>query len=102
MRATALADRVDVFLEMANPPKVSSFRIENPPRLVFDIPGTLAVADSRRSQAIESPLVQRVRIAQNRFDPPLVRLVIEVAAGPLQSDLSTSAAGISIHVTPRP
>jgi AMIN domain len=103
VRATPLADRVDVFLEMENPPSIKGFRVEKPARLVFDIPGTLLLApDSQRSQEIASPLVSRLRIAQNTFDPPLVRLVLEVRENAIRSDVSTSAAGVSIHVTSAP
>ena len=100
VRATPLPDRVDVFLEIPDAPPVNSFRVDGPPRLVFDIPGALLLAsDPERTQHIDSPLVNRLRIAQNTIDPPLVRLVLELGAAPAKAEVSTSAAGVSIHVT---
>lgn len=100
VRVTPLADRVDIFLEMSDAPTVSGFHVEDPPRVVFDIPGArLQVAHSLRNQAIDSPLVHRLRIAQYTFDPPLVRMVLEVGSFP-STEVSASAAGLSIRVTP--
>jgi len=102
MRVTPLADRVDIFLEMPNAPPATSFQVDNPPRIVFDIPGArLLVPDSARNQTVDSPLIRRVRIAQNAFDPPLVRLVLEVDSFP-STAVSTSQVGLSIRVTPAP
>jgi hypothetical protein len=100
VRATPLSDRVDVFLEIPDAPPVNSFRVDGPPRLVFDIPGALLLAsDPERTQRIDSPLVSRLRIAQNTIDPPLVRLVLELGEAPAKAEVSTSAAGVSIRVT---
>ena len=99
LRVTPLADRVDIFLEMSDAPRVDSFNVESPPRVVVDIPGTLLqVADGLRNQPVDSPLVSRLRIAQNTFDPPRVRLVLDVPAFP-STRVIASADGLSIQVT---
>ena len=100
LRVTPLDDRVDIFLEMPNAPAVKGFTVDNPPRLVFDIPDArLQAPDALRDQAVSSDIVSRVRIAQNTFSPPLVRLVLEVSAFP-EARVSTSAVGLSISVKP--
>ncbi len=102
IRVTPLQDRVDIFLEMTDATRVDGFNVNNPPRVVFDIPGALLlVPDSLRNQAVDSPLVSRLRIAQNKFDPPLVRLVLDAPQFPA-IQTSASAAGLSIRVTPGP
>lgn len=103
VRATPLADRLDVFLETGASPQVKSFRVDNPSRLVFDIEGAqLAIPDAQRIQAIASPFASRLRIAQFTIEPPTVRLVLEAGAAPAQAAVSTSPAGVSIVVTPAP
>jgi hypothetical protein len=100
VRATPLADWVDVFLEVPNSAEINSFRMENPPRVVFDLADSaLAVVDAQRNQALDSPLVKRLRMAQFSLEPPVVRLVLEVGDGPVSTTLSRSAAGVSIRVT---
>ena len=100
IRVTPLADRVDIFLEMANAGEVTSFSVDNPPRVVFDIPNArLQAPDASRTQTVASPLINRVRVAQNRFDPPVVRVVLDVDSFPA-AEASTSPAGVSIRVMP--
>ena len=100
IRATPLSGQVDVFLELPGVGEVQSFRLENPPRLVFDIPGaTLTAPDRQRNQRLASPLVERLRIAQFRLEPPVVRLVLELGRAPAEAEVSTSAAGVSVRVT---
>ncbi|MCB9384802.1 MAG: AMIN domain-containing protein [Bryobacterales bacterium] len=103
VRATPLADRLDVFVEVAGSPKVSSFRVDNPPRLVFDLAGAqLALSNQQRTQSIASPLAGKLRIAQFQIEPAVVRLVLELGGGPAKAAVSTSPAGVSIVVTPAP
>jgi hypothetical protein len=103
IRATPLADRVDVFLEMPNAPEINAFRVDAPARLVFDIPATrLLTPDGERTRKIDSALVSRLRIAQKTFDPLLVRLVLEVQEGPVEMHISRTSAGVSIRVAAKP
>ena len=98
VRATPAGDGVDVFLAVAGAPKVRTFRVDNPSRVVFDIPGAILEAPpEQRVQRLEGALVSRLRIAQNVLDPPLVRLVLEVPEFP-DATSSVSAAGVAIRV----
>jgi hypothetical protein len=54
-----------------------SFRLENPPRLVVDIPQTANRAGHRQIQ-VGTPPLQRIRVAQFRNDPPISRVVMDL------------------------
>ncbi len=64
-------------------PEYKLFRVENPDRVVIDIPGAwLEVPRADREQAVSHPVVRQLRIAQNQLEPPLVRVVLEVNSFP--------------------
>ena len=54
-----------------------SFRLENPPRLVVDIPQTVNRAGHRQI-LVGTPPLQRIRVAQFRNDPPISRVVLDL------------------------
>ena len=59
------------------------FRLENPNRVVVDVPGTwLALPADRLSQEISHPLVHRIRLGQYKDNPPVSRLVLDVEGFP--------------------
>lgn len=61
----------------------SMFRLENPNRVVVDVPGTwITLPFARRSQEISHPLVHRIRLGQYKVDPPVSRLVLDVEGFP--------------------
>jgi len=61
----------------------SMFRLENPNRVVVDVPGTwITLPFARRSQEISHPLVHRIRLGQYKADPPVSRLVLDVEGFP--------------------
>ncbi len=98
VRVTTLEDGVDIFLPIPGRPPVRSFRVDNPNRVVFDIPGALLEAPGeQRNQPVDSALVTRVRAAQNSIEPPLVRVVLEVPQFP-STKSSVSDAGVAIRV----
>ncbi|MBI1357648.1 MAG: AMIN domain-containing protein [Acidobacteria bacterium] len=98
LQLTPLATGLDVFVSIAGAPTVRSFRVDNPNRVVFDIPGaTLDIPDAQRNQVVDGELVQRVRIAQNTLDPPLVRLVLETPVFPAV-EISSNDAGVSLRI----
>jgi hypothetical protein len=98
VNATPAGEGLDIFLAVAGSPTIRSLRVDNPSRLVFDIPGViLAAPPDQRVQRLEGPLVSRLRIAQNVLDPPLVRLVLEVPEFPAATS-SVSADGVAIRV----
>lgn len=64
-------------------PEYKLFRVENPDRVVIDIPGAwLEVPRAERERTVSHPVVQQLRIAQNQLEPPLVRVVLEVSSFP--------------------
>jgi type IV pilus assembly protein PilQ len=54
-----------------------SFRLENPPRLVVDIPQTVNRVGHRQIR-VGMPPLQRIRVAQFRNDPPISRVVMDL------------------------
>lgn len=98
IRVTPIEDGVDIFLPIEGSPRVKTFRVDDPSRVVFDIPGaTLEAPNEQRVQRIDSPWITRVRVAQNTIEPPLVRVVLEVPDFPKTSS-SVSEVGIAIRV----
>lgn len=64
-------------------PEYKLFRVENPDRVVIDMPGAwLEVPRAGREVQVSHPIVKLLRVAQNQLEPPLVRLVLEVASFP--------------------
>ena len=71
-------------------PVVPSIRkLENPPRLVVDLPNTLVPADKRRVD-FHNDQVKAVRINQFQTAPPVVRIVLDLAA---MADYTWDATG---------
>ena len=98
VRVTLLEDGVDIFLPIKGRPRVRTFRVDNPNRVVFDIPGAILDAPrEQQNQRIDSPWVTRLRAAQNELEPPLVRIVLEVPDFPA-TDNSVSDEGVAIRV----
>ncbi len=59
------------------------FRLENPNRVVVDMPGTrITLPFDRLSQEISHPLVRRIRLGQYKSNPPISRLVLDVEGFP--------------------
>ncbi len=75
------------------------FRLENPNRVVVDVPGTwLALPADRLSQEISHPLVHRIRLGQYKDNPPVSRLVLDVEGFPNLLVLPHSS-GLDIQVS---
>lgn len=86
-RVTALEVRplgrqLEVFLRVEGADvDISTFNLDNPGRIVVDVKN--ARLEMRAgSRSVSHPLLQKVRIAQNLFDPPRVRLVMDVGELP--------------------
>lgn len=95
-------DVVDVHLTIPDAPEPTWFRLDDPPRVAFDLSGAVLVVErGGRVHDVGHPLLDRVRVAQNRLDPPKVRVVFEV---PQTSEVSVdrSADGVHIRLTARP
>ena len=86
-RVTALEVRplgrqLEVFLGVEGADvAISTFNLDNPGRIVVDVKN--AKLEMRAgSRSVSHPLLQKIRIAQNLFDPPRVRLVMDVGEMP--------------------
>lgn len=93
---------IEVLAEVQGQPEYRSFWLSNPVRLVIDLEDAeLRVPPDELSQPGAHPLLRQVRAAQNTFEPPLVRIVVEPEGeGPVE--LTTGAAGISVKLSPAP
>ena len=75
------------------------FRLENPNRVVVDLPATwLALPADRLSQEISHPLVHRIRLGQYKSNPPISRLVLDVEGFP-NLLVFPHSGGLDIHVS---
>ena len=54
-----------------------TLKLENPPRLVLDLPQSILVA-RRRKISVDQPPVLGIRVAQFKADPPITRLVVDL------------------------
>jgi hypothetical protein len=76
-------DAVRVFAGTGNVPAYESFHLENPNRVVVDLPGVVVrLPADKLDQTVTHPQVQRVRAAQLSADPPVARLVLDVSSFP--------------------
>jgi hypothetical protein len=93
---------IEVLAEVQGQPEYRSFWLTNPDRLVIDLEDAeLRVSPEELSQASPHPLIRQVRAAQNSFEPPLVRIVVETEGdGPVE--ITANAAGISVKLSPAP
>src|SRR5579871_4268785 len=53
-------------------------KIENPPRLVIDLPNSV-LADSKKNPSYRSDEVRGVRVSQFQQSPPVARIVVDLA-----------------------
>jgi hypothetical protein len=75
--------RLVIFARMDGLPDYKLFRVENPSRMVIDLPGvTHEIPRESRERPVSDSVVKEIRVAQNQLDPPLVRLVIQVESFP--------------------
>jgi hypothetical protein len=80
-------------------PEYKMFRIDNPGRVVIDLPGVRQeIPRPDREQHVSNSVVKSVRVAQNRIEPPLVRLVLEVESFP-EMEILSRPDGLLINVT---
>ena len=69
--------RLRVLIIANGPIEHRSFRLQNPPRLVVDIPQTVNRANHRNLR-VETPPLQGIRVAQFRRHPPITRVVLDL------------------------
>ncbi len=102
LRLVPEGQAIEVLAEVQGQPEYRSFWLTNPDRLVIDLEDAeLRVPSDELSQPSSHPLVRQLRAAQNSFEPPLVRIVVETGReGPVE--ITTAAAGISVKLSPAP
>jgi hypothetical protein len=93
---------IEILAEVQGLPEYRSFWLTNPDRLVIDVEdAVLRVAPAELSRTSPHPLIRQLRSAQNSFEPPLVRIVVETERdGPVE--VTATAAGISVKLSPAP
>jgi|GEM_PF-2873056 len=77
-----LGRQLEVFLGVQDGEvDISTFNLDNPGRIVVDVKNA-RLETRTRILNVGHPLLQKIRIAQNLFDPPRVRLVMDVGEIP--------------------
>ena len=78
-----VAGGLQIFVATNGRPEYKLFRVENPNRVVIDMPGTwMEIPREGREQQVSHSIIKQLRVAQNQLDPPMVRLVLEVSSFP--------------------
>ena len=99
--ASEEGDRLRVFVATGSKPEYRSFRLDDPPRWVIDLPGVqVALERSQRELSVSHPLVQRVRVAQNTMTPLKARIVLDLVGGP-EVEILPQNNGLYVIVAPK-
>ena len=69
-------------IETSRPAPYKVLRLSNPPRLVVDLVGARSHVGRLRTFSTTSPFLERIRLAQFRDDPAVVRVVADLAGTP--------------------
>src|SRR5262249_57888516 len=97
IRATPAAGQVTVSLLADGALSPRDFVLDNPPRVVIDLPGVKNDI-RRRVVAVKSPLVSRVRVSQFQTAPDLTTRVVIDLARPMPHAVVRDGERISIVV----
>jgi hypothetical protein len=99
--ASEEGDRLRVFVATGSKPAYRSFRLDDPPRWVIDLPGVqVAVERSQRELSVSHPLVRRVRVAQNSLTPLKARVVLDLVGRP-EVEMLPQINGLYVIVAPK-
>lgn len=103
LRLVEWGDAIEVVVDIAGNPEYRSFWVNNPDRLVIDLEDAeLRVTNAELNRSDVHPLISQLRAAQNSFDPPLVRIVVQTARDEGPVEITPSADGISVKLAPAP
>ena len=81
-----------------HPKRYKTSYIENPARVVLDIPNAIvAVPKEQRALSVSHPEVNRIRIAQSQSHPPVARLILEVSSIP-EVEVSMGPEGLELLI----
>lgn len=99
--ASEEGDRLRVFVATGSKPEYRSFRLDDPPRWVIDLPGVqVALERNQRELSVGHPLVQRVRVAQNSLTPLKARIVLDLVGRP-EVEILPQINGLYVIVAPK-
>lgn len=102
LRVTPSGAGVQVIADVEGKPEYRSFWLSEPDRLVLDIDSAeLRVSTAELTRSNPHPLIRQLRAAQNSFDPPRVRIVLETSRT-APTEITATTAGISVKVIPAP
>jgi hypothetical protein len=93
---------IEILAQVQGRPPYRTFWLNNPDRLVIDVEDSeLRVSAAELSRTNPHPLIRQLRAAQNSFEPPVVRIVVETDRdGPVE--ITDNNAGISVKLSPAP
>ncbi len=77
VRATPQSDLPGIEILTSRPTVPSVLKLENPPRVVIDLPNT-RVAPETKHVGLQTADVEGVRLSQFREDPPVARIVVDL------------------------
>jgi hypothetical protein len=99
LRVLGQGNSLQIVVVTDQQPEYKMFRVDNPGRVVIDLPGVWQeIPRESREQELSNSVVKTVRVAQNRMEPPLVRLVLEVESFP-ELQVLPRPDGLLINVT---
>ena len=100
LRQVTQGNLVQVVVVTDGTPAYKTFRVDNPNRVVIDIPGfRVAIPKPQRSQLISHPSMERVRVGQYQADPPVSRIVFDVVSFP-DVEISSQPGSLRIRLSP--
>ena len=98
IKRTGTGTNAKILLQLTASTNYKVSRIENPPRLIIDLPGATRTT-SRYSYNVKSPHIKKVRFGDH---PDSVRAVIELNSSEIKHDVRTVGNGILISTTAKP
>ena len=100
LRRVTQGSLVQVVVLANGSPTYNTFQVDNPNRVVIDIPGFhVEIPTDQRSQAITHPSIKRVRVGQYQDNPPVSRLVFDVVSFP-DVEISSQPGSLRIRLSP--
>jgi hypothetical protein len=100
LRQVTQGNLVQVVVITDGTPAYKTFRVDNPNRVVIDIPGfRVGIPKPQRSQPISHPSMERVRVGQYQADPPVSRIVFDVVSFP-DVQISSRPGSLRIRLSP--
>jgi hypothetical protein len=100
VRLTSRDDEMAIVVQADGPLRYRDFLVENPDRLVLDLPGVINRA-RMRGLDVNRGGVRRLRLSQYSVTPLVTRLVLDLL-GPVTHRIVDEAAGLTILIPIKP